>query len=602
MKKFVAIITLLFILAAFVFYIQNLNRKNTVIGIINPTKIIVDLNNNGIADNNEVICIEGVESFSLIPNENFNKKYEKQLNLTHKDFINLGYLAEEFSKNALLEKNISIDFTKKTSSACRYAKIKINNIDYAKLLYYSGFGFINGKLGNTDKYKKHLEASKKLNLVILNHHSNKYHTLDCEYGHLAHDSIVIPIRSLPQGAIPCKVCHNKIKKPRAKHKKNNSPIFTTHNIPSPPLITHGGNITLYFFDYTKHLKPDEKCETEICKTFLEHINSSQESIDIAIYGYDEIPKITEALENARNRGVEIRYVYDEDPVPELNFYKNNDIIKKIASAYSNDKLNSESHRIMHNKFFIFDKKTVITGSMNFSQSGLSNYDVNDVAIINSKEVAELYTQEFEQMITGHFHNAKIKNSAPNKFVIDNSLVEVYFSPKSPATKRILELINNAKNYIYAPTFLITHNDITNALIKAKKRGVDVKIIMDANNINTKHTKYQILRGNAIALKSENYAGKLHSKTMIIDDEYVVMGSMNFSQSGTNGNDENTLIIQNSEFAANYKNFFNYLWAVIPDKYLKFNPSAESKESIGSCYDGVDNNFDGKIDSQDPKCK
>ena len=47
--------------------------------------------------------------------------------------------------------------------------------------------------------------------------------------------------------------------------------------------------------------------------------------------------------------------------------------------------------------------------------------------------------------------------------------------------------------------------------------------------------------------------------------------------------------------------FNYLWKMIPDKYLKFNPKAESPDSIGSCFDGVDNNFNGKIDKDEPFC-
>lgn len=46
----------------------------------------------------------------------------------------------------------------------------------------------------------------------------------------------------------------------------------------------------------------------------------------------------------------------------------------------------------------------------------------------------------------------------------------------------------------------------------------------------------------------------------------------------------------------------YLWALIPDKYLKYYPKAESPESIGSCSDGVDNNFNGKIDKDDELCK
>ena len=113
-----------------------------------------------------------------------------------------------------------------------------------------------------------------------------------------------------------------------------------------------------------------------------------------------------------------------------------------------------------------------------------------------------------------------------------------------------------KHYIFIPTFLITHTQIANELVSANKRGVDVKILMDANNVYTRNTKHAFLRSNGIPLKVENYAGKLHSKTMIIDDEYIIMGSMNFSNSGENKNDENMLVIKNNKLAKNYKQFSN----------------------------------------------
>ena len=212
---------------------------------------------------------------------------------------------------------------------------------------------------------------------------------------------------------------------------------------------------------------------------------------------------------------------------------------------------------MHNKFIIFDNHTVFTGSMNFSPAGLSGYDVNDVVIINSDDISRLYTEE-------------------------------------------LQIINSAKKNIYAPTYLITHKDIANALISAHNKGIDVKIILDANSATTQNSKHKLLRDSNVKIKFENYAGKLHSKALIIDESYVILGSMNFSNSGENKNDENTVIIQNYKLASSYKNFFNYLWSVIP--YLKFNPSAESKASIGSCTDGVDNNFNGKIDTEEDACK
>ena len=95
---------------------------------------------------------------------------------------------------------------------------------------------------------------------------------------------------------------------------------------------------------------------------------------------------------------------------------------------------------------------------------------------------------------------------------------------------------------------------------------------------------------------------MHSKSIIIDNKYIVTGSMNLSNSGEKKNDENTLIIEDKRLAEFYRDFFLYLWKKIPDKYLNQNVRAEGKDSIGSCTDGIDNNFDGKIDSADAACR
>ena len=85
--------------------------------------------------------------------------------------------------------------------------------------------------------------------------------------------------------------------------------------------------------------------------------------------------------------------------------------------------------------------------------------------------------------------------------------------------------SSAQKYIYIPAFIITHDDFANSLINAKKRGVDVKIIIDATNIYAKKSKVKTLRNSNISVKVENYAGKVHSKSIIIDDKYNIFISI-----------------------------------------------------------------------------
>ena len=78
--------------------------------------------------------------------------------------------------------------------------------------------------------------------------------------------------------------------------------------------------------------------------------------------------------------------------------------------------------------------------------------------------------------------------------------------------------------------------------------------------------------------------------------------MNFTNSGDNKNDENTIIIKNRDIAQFHKNIFLYLWTKIPNKYLEHNAKPESPDSIGSCSDGIDNNFNNKTDNEEEYCK
>ena len=406
---------------------------------------------------------------------------------------------------------------------------------------------------------------------------------------------------LPEDTIPCKFCHTD--KPKTRLIKDND-IIEIPSIIQPSLQISNGEITTYITDFTKVLKPTNTCNTSACIRLLSEIDNSNSTIDIALYGYREVPEITSALKRAKSRGVRIRYVCDSLYDTSRNYYPDNEVIEKLASSYRSDRSSSQtlSNMLMHNKFLIFDNKTVYTGSMNLSSTGTSGFDVNSIIIIKSKEVANLYTKEFEQMLNGKFHTEKNIFTTNRKFLLDNSEIEIYFSPKDKPTNRILELIKNAKTYIYIPTFLITHNEIATELINAHNRGVDVRIIIDANSVTTRNTKHSQLRKSGIMLKTENYAGKLHAKTMIIDDTYFVSGSMNFSNSGANKNDENLVIIKDKDIAKLHKNFFLYLWTIIPNKYLHKNAKPESPDSIGSCSDGIDNNFNNKTDNEEDYCK
>jgi phosphatidylserine/phosphatidylglycerophosphate/cardiolipin synthase-like enzyme len=92
------------------------------------------------------------------------------------------------------------------------------------------------------------------------------------------------------------------------------------------------------------------------------------------------------------------------------------------------------------------------------------------------------------------------------------------------------------------------------------------------------------------------------KSAIIDKKHLIIGPMNWTGAGESKNDENTLIIRNFKDASKYQRFYNLMWNSIPDKWLLKDPPPESHDSIFSCQDGIDNDFDKRIGIADNNCK
>jgi len=343
--------------------------------------------------------------------------------------------------------------------------------------------------------------------------------------------------------------------------------------------------------------PSIKTQTSFGIELIRLISNAKSEIKFAIYGLRGQEEILQALILAKKRGVIIQGVVDSDPHGE-NYYDDTHLLYEHFDIKT-DKISY----IMHNKFFIFDDKILWSGSANLSDTGTGGYNANNVAVIEDEKIASIYEEEFDQMFKKEKFNNKKRELSHKDIKTDDSIISIFFSPKSNTYEEgIKELIENAKSYIYIPIFYLTHEDLAQQLIKAHKRGVEIKIILDATAARNKYSKHKLLREEGIEVKVENFGGKMHAKSMIIDDTYIISGSMNFTKAGNAKNDENTLIIKNQKLAKEYRAYFMNLWRHIPRRYLHVDANAESIESGKSCEDGIDNDFDGKKDKKDDACK
>ena len=140
--------------------------------------------------------------------------------------------------------------------------------------------------------------------------------------------------------------------------------------------------------------------------------------------------------------------------------------------------------------------------------------------------------------------------------LNNTPVQVYFSPNGGAAEAIIREIDKAKTEILVQAYSFTSLPIAKAMLLAHKRGVNVQAIMDKSQRGQKYTSANFLANVGIPTFIDDKHTIAHNKIMIIDRETVITGSYNFSKSAEKGNAENLLIIKSKELAKIYLDNWN----------------------------------------------
>lgn len=118
-------------------------------------------------------------------------------------------------------------------------------------------------------------------------------------------------------------------------------------------------------------------------------------------------------------------------------------------------------------------------------------------------------------------------------------VRVYYNHETEANKQVIDVIQNAHTFVYFAIYTFTRNDIKDALLGAKHRGLDVRGITDKDQVDKIDQQEKIiaeLRNAGIPIEEQNHDGLMHIKTVVTDTGYA-SGSYNWTASATTSNDE-----------------------------------------------------------------
>jgi phosphatidylserine/phosphatidylglycerophosphate/cardiolipin synthase-like enzyme len=335
-----------------------------------------------------------------------------------------------------------------------------------------------------------------------------------------------------------------------------SPTFTSAASNRTAINAGGAWWEVYFADPI-NVKNPEDWQGSIEARLIEKINAAQSSIHIAAFEFDLTP-VAEALIAAKQRGVDVRWVTDDEHGLEADGEPGHGQFAMLEDAGIEVRSDSRS-ALMHNKFWIFDNQVVWTGSTNITENGIFKQN-NNTIVIQSTALATIYEREFQEMWDGQFGPTSPSQLSEQTTIVNGSQIVVVFTSEDPALEQaIIPVVKSATKSIRFLAFSFTDFPLAEAMIQRSQNGVGVAGVFEKVGSDTDAAELDTLFCAQVPVRRDGNPSFLHHKVIVIDERIVITGSLNFSTNAEESNDENVIIIDNAEIARLYMQEFERVW-------------------------------------------
>jgi cardiolipin synthase A/B len=310
---------------------------------------------------------------------------------------------------------------------------------------------------------------------------------------------------------------------------------------------------------------------EIFPVYLETIRGAEKTLNVTTYAYwrGEIAReVAEALAERAEAGVEVNVIVDAMGGVRME----RDVRKRMLDAgvrvtrfrppkpYALRRLNNRTHR----KLLIADGRVGMTGGVGIAEEWTGNAQDPDHwrdthvrvrgSIVRGLQgaFAENWLEATGEVLVGEQYLPPLGDAdsgGPMQLVRssatvgDTDMEALYFLAIASA-RRSIEL--TAAYFAPRPAF-------TDALCEAAERGVDIRVLVPGPHIDKDFVRvagravYEELLGCGVRVW-EYQPTMLHAKTMVIDEVWSSVGSVNFDNRSFQLHDEATLCVQSPAFA------------------------------------------------------
>lgn len=202
-------------------------------------------------------------------------------------------------------------------------------------------------------------------------------------------------------------------------------------------------------------------------------------------------------------------------------------------------------------------KIVSAALLSLSFSGLSVFAGSDMERTRSAffpDISEI----------GEIEVPPAKTPAPAYVPYDYSRLPSHiFTRKTDFTPVLLEAIRNTNYTLDAALYNINIPELSEALVKARDRGVKVRLIFDRGHVKPKwYGQMKYLRESEMNIRVMNgrmNSGSMHNKYAVFDGTVLRTGSANWTWHARDLNCENMVFAADPHIVKGYMENFEWMW-------------------------------------------
>lgn len=135
----------------------------------------------------------------------------------------------------------------------------------------------------------------------------------------------------------------------------------------------------------------------------------------------------------------------------------------------------------------------------------------------------------------------------------------YFSPNGGCRQAILHRFAQARTKVDVCVFTISDDPIAEAMARAHRRGVKLRILTDDEKLSDAGSDVEDLKRAGIPVVIDDPGAHMHHKFAIFDDSWLITGSYNWTRSAALDNDENLIETTDPHLVRQFMSRFEALW-------------------------------------------